>query len=469
MTPPRSEVLFVHAYLLPQGVPPLGVMQHPLPPLAPAEAAAWAQQETGASVELWDPTFRLDVRSFDVAVSRLRPRVTWIYTHPTTRDSALSMVSLARNAGAVVVAGGPDAQLRPGVYLHAGADAVVGDEGDDATAALIRALGSSHWRATASLLARVPGLHYLDDHGTVRESGGKPRLVDLSRMPRPLREVEQTRIHLERWASLGHPRTLAVRSGRGCPANCGFCTRVVFNRPYRRRAPEDVVDELEDLTRKFDVGRFRFADELFLFDSLWLREFAQEVKRRGLQIRFEGTAHPSTLDRDTLAVLAEAGLVRLDLHAASGSDALLKALDWSYRPSDIYRAASAIRDTGVALGLQVLVGLPGEGRADLDASMEMVRIARPEGVEVTRVDPGSPALFRKDWQRMVEGPYAERGRSEARLPSTALDSAVLWMRSVGSRNGDAVADRARGLLARAGRPLLRAWVRVAPGAKDRGL
>ena len=463
----RPEVLFAHAYLLAQDTHPIGSM-HPLPPLIPAEAASWVEQETGARVELWDSTFRLDVRSFDVVVSRLRPRITWLFTHPTTRDSAMRMVGLARNAGAVVVAGGPDAQLRPNPYLRAGADAVVGDEGEDATSELVRALRSAHWRASPELLGRIPGLQYLDDHGTVRQGAGKSRLVDIARMPRPLRGGDQTRIHLERWAALGLPRTLAVRSGRGCPANCGFCTRAVFGHPYRRRAPQDVVDELEDLTRDFDVGRFRFADELFLFDSHWLREFAAEIRKRDLQIQFEGTAHPATLDRDVLGPLAEAGLVRLELHAASGSDQLLKTLDWSYRPAAVYAAAAAIREAGLGLGLQVFVGLAGESRADLDASMEMVRIVRPDGVEVTRVDPGSPALFRKDWQRMVEGPYAQRGRSEPRLPSTALDSAVAWMRSVGSREGDAVADRARGLLARAGRPLLRAWVRLAPGTKGGG-
>ena len=64
----------------------------------------------------------------------------------------------------------------------------------------------------------------------------------------------------------------------------------------------------------------------------------------------------------------------------------------------------------MGLGLQVFVGLPGETRADLDASMEMVRVVEPEGVEVTRVDPGSPALFRKDWERVVAGALAERPR-----------------------------------------------------------
>ncbi len=457
----RPEVLFAHAYLLEDDTHPLGSM-HPLPPLVPAEVGAFVAEATGARVELWDSTFRVDVRSFDVAVSRLHPRVVWLYTHPTTRAAARSMIRLARNAGAVVVAGGPDAAFRPATYLSEGAHAVVPVEGEDATAELVRALRSNHWRATSELLARVPGLHYLDDVRTLRTGAGKARLVELGRLPRPLRDVEQTRIHLERWAALGLPRTLAVRTGRGCPAMCGFCTREVFGRAYRRRAPDAVAEELAELSRTFDIARVRFADELFLFDAHWLKEFADEVRRRDLRLTFDGTAHPATLDRDAVAALSEVGLVRLDLHAASGSDRLLRDLEWSYRPADVYRAAQAVREAGLGLGLQVLVGLAGETRADLDASMEMVRIVRPDGVEVTRVDPGSPALFRKDWQRMVEGPYAERGRSAPRLPSTALDSAAAWMRSVGSRDEGDVAERARGLIARVRRPLLRAWVKVAP-------
>ena len=458
----RPEILFVHAYLLEEDDHPLGSM-HPLPPLQPAEVAAWVAQEANARVELWDPTFRVDVRSFDVAVAHRRPPIVWLYTHPTTRGAAMRMIRLARSAGAVVVAGGPDAGLRPSTYLRAGADAVVPGEGEDSTLALLLALRSAHFRATPALLARVPGLHYLDEHGTVRQGGGKPRLVAMERLPRPLREQEQTRIHLERWDDVARPRTLAVRTGRGCPTPCGYCTRDVFGRPYRRRAPEDVVEEMAELAGSFELERFRFVDELFLYDAHWLKELADELRRRDLRVTFEGSAHPGVLDTSAVAALARVGLKRLDLHAASGSDRLLTSLDWSYRPGDIYRSAAAIRDAGIGMGLQVFVGLPGETRADLDASLEMVRLVRPDGVEVTRVDPGSPALFRQDWERVIDGPRHARGAPAA--PDSVLLSAVTWMRSVGQRDSADASDRLREMAARFGRPLLRAWVKVAPGGE----
>ncbi len=433
---------------------------HPLPPLQPAELAAWLRGEAGAEVALWDSTFRDDLAAFEVVCSRERPRIIWIYTHPTTRPAAMGLMARARRSGSVVVAGGPDAGLRPGEYLHGGADAVVPGEGEDAMLQLLLALRANHHRANPELLDRVPGLIYLDDQGQLRRSAGKPRIVELERIPAPLREPDATRIHLERWRDHRKYRPLALSSARGCPVPCGFCSRSVFGRPYRRRAPKAVAEEMRRLVDTFDVDRLVFTDETFLFDAHWLKEFAHELKG-GPGVPFEGTAQPALLTESALAPLVDVGLARLDLDAASGSARLLDQLDWAYRPADVYRAVRSIQDAGITLGLQVVVGLPGETRQDLDATMEMVRICRPDGVEVTRVDPGSPALFRKDWERVVGGPVTERAGK--RLPAPVLDAAVAWMNSVHSSTPTESTESTRSLFDRLKRPVLRAAVRVLPG------
>ena len=453
------EVLFAHAYLVVQDRRPLGFM-HPLPPLQPAEVAAWLKQEADAKVGIWDSTFRDSLASFEVACSRGRPRMAWIHTHPTTRVAAKELMAIARRSGAVVVAAGPDAGLRPEEYLRGGAHAVVPGEGEDATLQLLLALRAAHHRATPDLLDRVPGLHYLDDAGELRRSAGKPRTIDLDRLPWPLREEDSTRIHLERWRDHRKYRPLALATARGCPAQCGFCTASVFGRAYRRRAPKDVAAEVASLVGRFDVERLVFTDEIFLFDRLWLRELAAGLKE-GPRVRFEGCAHPGLLPVDLLGELAEAGLMRVEIDAASGSSRLLSSLGWSYGPADVYRAVSAIRAAGINLGLQVTVGLPGETRRDLDATMEMVRVAEPDGVEVTRVDPGSPALFRKDWERVVGGPLADS--SERRLPRAVLQTAADWLLLNGGSELEDPGALRLGLLGRVRRPLLRATLKVLPG------
>jgi len=219
---------------------------------------------------------------------------------------------------------------------------------------------------------------------------------------------------------------------------------------------------MAELVTSFQVDRLVFADEVFLFDSHWLTEFAKDLVERDLHISFEGSAHPGSLDAGVLEVLAEAGLVRVELDAASGSDSLLRNLEWGYAPSDIYRSVAELHKAGIEVGLRVLVGLPGEGRAELDATMEMVQIVEPMGVEVTRVDPDSPALFRKDWQRVVAGPVLESAVDLSTLPGPVLEAAVDWMTAVGApRNHDPI-DQARTYLQRLRTPVLRALVRALP-------
>ena len=459
----QPEILFAHAYMVERDPRRLGAM-HALPPLQPAEVAAYVEGFGGSVVLCWDSTFRKDVASFEVAISRNQPRVAWLYTHPTTRDVATEYCAIARRNGSVVVAAGPDARLRPAYYLRAGADAIVLGEGEATTVDLLQALRTSEWKARSEVLARIPGIAWLDPHGTLRYAAGAERTVPIEQLPRPHRDPDATRIQLERWLKVRRYRALGLRSARGCPTPCGFCSNSVFARPYRRRPPADVVDEMRQLRDRFPVDRFVFTDEVFVFDRHWLVEFAGLLKEADLGVGFEASAHPATIDEPAVRALADAGCVRLELDAASGSQRLLSALHWSYSAADVYRATRIIKGAGIELGLRVLVGLAGETRADLDLTFEMVRLATPAGVEVTRVDPGSPALFRKDWERVVEGPLADRAHSDGVLPSVVLDAAVAWLEGRGT---DGRSGLPRRLVQVAQQPLLRAAVRAMPGFRRR--
>lgn len=461
--PIQPEVLFAHAYMLSADRHRAGAL-HPLPPLQPAEVAAWIADRAFTSVETWDSTFRMDTSAFEVEVSRQRPRVAWLYTHPTTRTTGVDFCGMARRAGAVVLAAGPDAQLRPALYLRAGADAVVLGEGEHATLELVNALRANDYRPDGEVLSRIPGICWMDPHGTLRYSSGAEKLVPVEELPQPHRDPEETRVFLDRWLTVGEHRRLAIRSARGCPLSCGFCTNTVFGLPYRRRPPEDVAAEMVDLVERFPVDRLVFVDEIFVWDAGWLADFCDALEATGQPVEFEANAHPSALDDASLRRLARAGCKRIELDAASGSGALLDRLGWGYEPSAIYRAATMIRAAGIELGLQTLVGLPGETREDLDQTLQMVSIVKPQGVEVTRVDPDSPALFRKDWARVVEGPIAQRAPRDGVLPSHVLDAAVQWLDTQVDEGRESLPSR----IARAAqRPLLRAAVRVLPGRRRR--
>ena len=51
---------------------------------------------------------------------------------------------------------------------------------------------------------------------------------------------------------------------------------------------------MADLVAKFPVDRLVFTDEVFVFDRLWLLEFAKLLKDANLDVGFEASAHPAT-------------------------------------------------------------------------------------------------------------------------------------------------------------------------------
>ncbi len=214
-TKSTTEILFAHSYLVEHDRRPLGYM-HPLPPLRYAQVAAYIEQEASAIVSVWDSTFRISTDSFDVEVSRVRPQIVWLYTHPTTRKAACRMIAAGRRAGAVVVVGGPDAELNPSRYLKAGADAAIRGEEEGPTLAMVLALRAAHHRASPSLLRRIPGLSYLEEDGRLWQSEGEGISVAISELPRPHRMERPSRpTALGPVLGAGLPRFLRFLHQRG--------------------------------------------------------------------------------------------------------------------------------------------------------------------------------------------------------------------------------------------------------------
>jgi radical SAM superfamily enzyme YgiQ (UPF0313 family) len=129
---------------------------------------------------------------------------------------AYEIAALYRERGVPVVMGGIHASMRPEEALRF-VDAVVTGEAE---------------RVWPQVVADV-------------EAGRLQRIyegewADLAGLPHPRRD-------------LFHPDYMfaSVQTSRGCPMDCEFCSVTAFNgRRYRRRPPEEVLDELETIPQK---------------------------------------------------------------------------------------------------------------------------------------------------------------------------------------------------------------------------
>lgn len=124
-----------------------------------------------------------------------------------------------------------------------------------------------------------------------------------------------------------------VLFSRGCQSDCSYCGLQVPYRElsggaghWRSRSAGAIVEEIEFFHRQLGVEVFRFSSFVFFgYDEHGgsiVREVAEEIVRRGLQIRFSFVTHPAPLlrNRDVLPALAAAGLSWVVVGVDTGLD-----------------------------------------------------------------------------------------------------------------------------------------------------
>jgi radical SAM superfamily enzyme YgiQ (UPF0313 family) len=167
-------------------------------------------------------------------------------------NRAYQIASCYRQRGVPVVMGGIHASMCPNEALRF-VDAVVVGEAETVWAGLVE-------DAAAGRLRRA-------------YHGGR---ADLSGLARPRRD-------------LFHPgyRFACVQTSRGCPMDCEFCSVPAFNgQSYRRRPPEEVLDELETIPHR----NIAFVDDNIIGHGRHARQQAlqlfQGMVHRGLSKRW---------------------------------------------------------------------------------------------------------------------------------------------------------------------------------------
>jgi anaerobic magnesium-protoporphyrin IX monomethyl ester cyclase len=454
----RLDLLSFHAYLLRNDRYQQHVMR-PYPPLTPAGLASFLDSR-GWRVDFFDPTLQPDETSFEVTVSERRPRVAALFGHPSTRDTAWRLVAAARRQGALVIAFGDDPTGVPELYLERGVDLVVRGEPELTVEAVLERLRAARYRFDPDSLRRIPGLS-LRIADQVVHTPDAPELLDLDLLPPAVRKEAPTRGYLDRHRAVHGFAQLALVTSRGFPDTPG----------YRRRRAALVADEIVDLNRRFQVDRLRFIDHVFTDDPAWHRRLAAALLRRQTRIPYECYGHVQDITPELLDTMTETGCERIVFDVGTGSRRLLGQLDRGYGIEDVYRVGRLLRERDVGMGVLVSLGLEGETREDILATVEMLNVLEPQVWGLTLEDPEIAAVAHEIQARGIPGmrtlrhgwPDPERP-APRRLPVgfyrwalrlLAADTHLHRLRKQGSLD-------ATGVGMALARPFYRAMVRVYP-------
>ena len=391
-----TDILFGQSYYL-RFDPKLWEAMQPYPPLGTLYAAAYVR-ENGYEAALFDAMLAESEDEWAAALDREKPDFAVIYEDNFNylskmclgrmREAAFRMAGMAKARGIPVLAAGSDASDHSRAYLDHGFDYVLIGEGEITLLEVLDQLSGRDPLAPEAVL----GLAWRDAEGQVRTNPRRPDIRDLDALPFPAWDLVDVDRYRETWIERHGFFSMNMVTTRGCPYHCNWCAKPIWGQRYNSRSPENVADEMAWLQAQYRPDHLWFADDIMGLKPGWLPAFADALAARGVRIPFKCLSRVDLLLREgDIDALARAGADIVWVGAESGSQKILTAMEKGTRVEEIYAAAAALRAAGVRVGFFLQFGYPGETRADIEATLQMVRAILPDdiGMSVSYPLPGT--------------------------------------------------------------------------------
>jgi radical SAM superfamily enzyme YgiQ (UPF0313 family) len=225
--------------------------------------------------------------------------------------------------------------------------------------------------------AAVPGLIYRRDGEIVSTGSSSP--VDrcgLDRLPFPARHL----LDMPKYTigtMKGRLNFATIQSIRGCPFKCIFCKSDDLNSTLiRYRSPQSVIDEIREVVRRYNVHHFFILDDVL---TLWRKrtiELCDLIDQSGLKITFEGSTRANLVDDELISRLSHSGLIRLSFGLETVDLEMRKTMGKQV-PMEAYVTANRLCNKyGIEALNSVMIGLPGETRETVGATLNFLRHSR---------------------------------------------------------------------------------------------
>lgn len=201
----------------------------------------------------------------------------------------------------------------------------------------------------------------------IHDGGLAPLIKDLDTLPYPdFTDTPPNQYTL-------HDVLPAITS-RGCVGNCIFCEERNYWRKYRRRSPENIVNELIRDRDVWGIRRFRLNDSLINGDMNNLSIICDTIVKKDLDAIWGGNARVDVrLNHRFLAKMYNAGCRFLLYGVESASSKILSGMNKGVSIEQIENALKDTYDMGILVRIYIISGFPTEDEDDVKETIEFIR------------------------------------------------------------------------------------------------
>lgn len=329
-------------------------MKHPSgdPPLGVAYIASYLRENVkDVKVKIIDTTFNNSWTFVEDSIKKERPDVVGVHAMTPMIKDAYRVAELAKSYGTkLVVFGGPHPSVVPeSVFKECRfVDAIVVGEAEFSFAEMIKKFGTND---DLKKLAEIPNLIVRVD-GNIKESKKRFFIKNLDNLSFPAWDLLDMKKYMEGWFQMdavsSRLRGTNIIASRYCPYNCSFCQpipKIMFGNFLRKRSLENIISELIELKRRYDINSFYFTDDMLLMSKQEMNRFCELLEENNLNMSWGFNTRVDQFDLSDIPLLNKMydhGLRSVCIGIESGSQRIL---------TDIYNKGITLKQVRKAVYL----------------------------------------------------------------------------------------------------------------------
>jgi len=291
----------------------------------------------------------------------------------TQFPAALKFANLAKkiNPKIIIICGGIGVTVRPDLAFTKGScvDYVVRGEGEITFLTLLTHIEEG------KTVKDIPGISYRNGDNVIHNKDAS-LISDLDSLPHPAKHL-YTPIDNSILPPIAYGRLF---TSRGCPFACSYCdSKKLWTRKVRYNSPEYVVEEMEELKRRFGVKLFVFDDDTFALDKKQCDSLLDLMIERNLGVYWRCETRANLVNDKLLEKMKRAGCMSISIGVESGNDMILKKVKKGITKEQLLNACNLIKKHGMLVNAFFMFGFPWESESEIKDTIDFLYKIAPNG------------------------------------------------------------------------------------------
>jgi radical SAM superfamily enzyme YgiQ (UPF0313 family) len=205
-----------------------------------------------------------------------------------------------------------------------------------------------------------------------------PRIRDLDELPMPAWDYFAKLPYNWGGEFFEDEPVFTMNTSRGCPFRCTFCSvGSIWGKTYTYFGAERIVSDIEHVVKYHGAKGIYFREDNFTLNERRLVEYCNLLVSRGVRIPWACETRVSSLNRETVKLMAEAGVCGFYIGVESGCQRILDFLKKDITVEETRDAFELCHEFGIRTAASVVVGVPGETEAELSQTMRWLEVIKP--------------------------------------------------------------------------------------------